>query len=125
MDKALRADVDTRLAAATTDLPAADGSSVRVHVGGVDQWRDPHDWPPPDHQLAAWHLHAGGRLRTSPANESLPTPTDTIQATPPPRSAAQRDHGPVGTVSFVSRARSAAPATARPTTPLPRQGSNQ
>ena len=35
---------------------------MRVHVGGIDDWRDLRDWPPPRAQPLRLHLHAGGRL---------------------------------------------------------------
>jgi uncharacterized protein len=34
---------------------------VRVHVGGVDQWRDLEAWPPREGSQA-WYLNGGGRL---------------------------------------------------------------
>lgn len=79
MDKTLRADVDSWLAQAAGDTPTPDGSPVRVHVGGLDQWRDLPDWPPSGYQPTAWHLHPGGALRTSPVGESDP---DTYQYDP-------------------------------------------
>lgn len=48
------------------------GAPVRVHVGGVQQWRDLHDWPPPGYRPAEWHLQPGGGLSLEPVPESTP-----------------------------------------------------
>jgi putative CocE/NonD family hydrolase len=73
MDKTLRAEVEAWLDAAATGAdPLADGLPVRVHVGGVDQWRDLPDWPPPDYESVDWHLHPDGTLADQPAPDSPP-----------------------------------------------------
>jgi uncharacterized protein len=69
VDKALRADVDTWLAA---DDTATNASAVRVHVSGRNEWRDLPDWPPPGCETSTWHLHPGGVLASQPAAESVP-----------------------------------------------------
>lgn len=72
MDRIYRADVDRWLrAAGGRDAPHE--APARVHVGGLDEWRDLPDWPPPDRSPTAWHLHPGGVLDpTSPPSESPP-----------------------------------------------------
>ena len=45
---------------------------VRIHVGGLDEWRDLDAWPPPSTPLAL-HLRAGGGLRDEPSR-SAPAP---------------------------------------------------
>lgn len=69
VDKAYRADLDMWLAAARRDSPPS-GEPVRVHVGGVAEWRDLPDWPPPGYQPTAWHLHPDGVLSTDAAPAS-------------------------------------------------------
>jgi uncharacterized protein len=69
MDKALRADVDTWLAAAGAGSEPGEGA-VRVHVGGLNEWQNLPDWPPPGYETCTWHLHPGGVLATHPGAES-------------------------------------------------------
>jgi uncharacterized protein len=45
---------------------------VRVHVGGLDEWRDLRDWPPPRSREWRLHLRPGGRLATAEPDPSLP-----------------------------------------------------
>lgn len=71
-DKDYRREVDASLAALAAGDPAVSQPSVRVHVGGADQWRELPDWPPPDSTPTSWHLHPGGHLATTPASPSLP-----------------------------------------------------
>ncbi|HEY7483785.1 MAG TPA: CocE/NonD family hydrolase, partial [Streptosporangiaceae bacterium] len=39
---------------------APEDPPVRVHVGGVDSWRDLPDWPPPGYRATTWHLQPAG-----------------------------------------------------------------
>ncbi|HKE63039.1 MAG TPA: CocE/NonD family hydrolase [Micromonosporaceae bacterium] len=74
MDPDYRTDVDAWITAAAD--PTAPGPAsltpVRVHVGGVDEWRELPDWPPPGITTAEWHLHPDGRLATEPAPDGAP-----------------------------------------------------
>lgn len=72
MDRHYRADVDGWLRAAAGGTDAPDGAPVRVHVGGVHEWRDLPDWPPPGYSPTAWHLHPEARLATTPAPNGSP-----------------------------------------------------
>jgi putative CocE/NonD family hydrolase len=72
VDRAYTDDVDAALDALVRDGSAFPGSSVRVHVGGADEWRELADWPPPGTAARAWHLHAGGRLAPEPAPPADP-----------------------------------------------------
>jgi hypothetical protein len=47
---------------------------VRVHVGGVGEWRNLRDWPPPRAEPLRLHLHGNGRLA---AARPQPSPPDT------------------------------------------------
>jgi putative CocE/NonD family hydrolase len=47
--------------------PAVREHPVRVHVGGLNQWRDYPQWPPPGARPTPWYLHAGGGLHTTAA----------------------------------------------------------
>ncbi len=67
-----QADVYGWLRAAAQGSHAPGGALVRVHVGGVEEWRDLPDWPPPGCSPTAWHLHAEGRLATTPAPNGSP-----------------------------------------------------
>ncbi|MDR0360131.1 MAG: CocE/NonD family hydrolase, partial [bacterium] len=72
MDRAYRADVDCWLRAAAGGTVHHD-APVRVHVGGLDEWRDLPDWPPPGCSPTTWHLHPEGALDpTCPPSESPP-----------------------------------------------------
>lgn len=62
IDKTYRADVDMWLRAAAGGGGEPAGVPIRVHVGGVDEWRSLPDWPPPDYPSSVWHLHPDGRL---------------------------------------------------------------
>jgi putative CocE/NonD family hydrolase len=44
---------------------------VRIHVGGVNEWRDLVDWPPPIH-ASVWFLQPEGALANSPPPTSAP-----------------------------------------------------
>ena len=66
LDQPYKAEVMTWLRAAGGGAAVPDQPSVRVHVGGADQWRDLPDWPPA-HQPTSWHLHPQGRLASTPA----------------------------------------------------------
>jgi putative CocE/NonD family hydrolase len=73
LDRTYRADVDRWLGAAAAGADPLGGTApVRVHVGGMDQWRDLPDWPPPGYQPIRWHLHPGGTLADLPAPDSPP-----------------------------------------------------
>jgi hypothetical protein len=56
---------------------ALDGSAsggVRVHVGGVDEWRDLDSWPPHS-RSTPWHLRPGGGLEAPrPGTDGPPAP---------------------------------------------------
>jgi putative CocE/NonD family hydrolase len=71
IDKPYRADLDTWLHAAAHNTQPA-GDPVRVHIGGIGQWRDLPDWPPPGYQPTTWHLHPAGTLTTDPPPPSPP-----------------------------------------------------
>ncbi|MDQ3794517.1 MAG: hypothetical protein M3316_02375 [Actinomycetota bacterium] len=45
---------------------------VRVHVGGISEWRDYPDFPPPGVEPERWQLHAGGRLAPETPGDSQP-----------------------------------------------------
>ena len=45
---------------------------VRIHVGGVGEWRDYPDFPPPGARPERWHLHGGGRLAPTPPGPCEP-----------------------------------------------------
>jgi uncharacterized protein len=88
MDRPYRADVDGWLHAVAHGTNALGGAPVRVHVGGADEWRDLPDWPPPGCSPTAWHLHAEGRLATTPAPSGSPPDRYRYDpAQPTPRSA--------------------------------------
>jgi putative CocE/NonD family hydrolase len=72
VDKTYRDDVDEWLRAAARRGAPPVGEPVRVHVGGVDEWRDLPSWPPPGYGPAVWHLHAGRALMTEPPPSSPP-----------------------------------------------------
>lgn len=72
MDKAHTRETDTRVENVARGAAALSRQSVRVHVGGADEWRDLPDWPPPGIRPAAWHLHPGGGLSITPAPASEP-----------------------------------------------------
>jgi len=86
-DAAYRADVDAWIAAAAdptlTDPTASGGAPIRVHIGGVDEWRDLPDWPVPGTTTAAWHLHPDGRLTTAPVPDGSPPRHYTYDPTQP------------------------------------------
>jgi putative CocE/NonD family hydrolase len=72
MDKNYKNEVNTCVGKLVRGDRAVDRSSVRIHVSGVDQWRDLVDWPPPDVTSVTWHLQPGGGLDTTPAPDSEP-----------------------------------------------------
>lgn len=72
MDKTYKADIDTCVDAVFRGEAALTRPSVTVHVGGVNQWRELPDWPPPGHRSATWHLQPHGGLSTEPPPESEP-----------------------------------------------------
>jgi putative CocE/NonD family hydrolase len=39
---------------------------VRIHVGGVDVWREYPEWPPPGYEPRNWYLQPNGGLGTTP-----------------------------------------------------------
>jgi uncharacterized protein len=61
IDRGYRVDVDAWLRAAAGGA-VPEGHAVRLHVGGVNQWRDLADWPPPGYAPTVWHLHGDGVL---------------------------------------------------------------
>ncbi len=71
-DRSHTRETDTCVEAIARGEAALEGSSVRVHVGGVNEWRDLPAWPPPDYQPTVWHLQPGGGLSTTPAHASEP-----------------------------------------------------
>ncbi|MGH3839247.1 MAG: CocE/NonD family hydrolase, partial [Pseudonocardiaceae bacterium] len=71
-DKTYTAEVDGCIDAALRGEPAVTDSSVRVHVGGADEWRELSDWPPPGYLPTVWYLHPAGRLDTSSPPRSPP-----------------------------------------------------
>lgn len=72
IDKTYRDDVDMWLRAAADGGGEPAGDPVRVHVGGVDEWRDLPEWPPPGYRPTVWHLHPAGALSTDPPSASPP-----------------------------------------------------
>jgi uncharacterized protein len=69
-------------AAARRGRPPAD-PPVRLHVGGAG-WCELPDWPPPEYQPTAWHLHPGGVLAIEPPSNSPPDRYRYDPATPTP-----------------------------------------
>jgi uncharacterized protein len=49
---------------------AGQGSSVRVYVGGAQEWRDLAEWPPTGSAAQRWYLAGDMSLRTDPAPDS-------------------------------------------------------
>lgn len=47
-----------------------DTKPVRIFVMGTNMWRDEDDWPLPDTQYTAYHLHASGGLATEPPSDT-------------------------------------------------------
>src|SRR5262249_38697797 len=66
-----RADRDAWIAAADRDQ-TPDSAPVRVHVGGVNEWRELADWPPPGTRSSMWYLHPDGGLATDPPPTCTP-----------------------------------------------------
>jgi putative CocE/NonD family hydrolase len=71
VDRGYRADRNAWIAAARSGT-APTSAPVRVHVGGVNQWRELADWPPPEVSPSVWHLQPDGGLATNPAPTSTP-----------------------------------------------------
>lgn len=71
-DRAYTGELDACIDAAIAGKPLVAETSVRVHVGGADEWRELPDWPPPGYRPVDWHLRPGGGLATEPAPESAP-----------------------------------------------------
>jgi putative CocE/NonD family hydrolase len=80
---------------ATAGEPAGAGAfrefPVRVHVGGVDQWREYPDWPPPGIEPQRWYLQPDGGLARSaptvagPLKDFIYDPADPTPAVGGPR----------------------------------------
>jgi len=98
VDKAYGADVDGWLHAAAGRAGADRGAHVRLHVGGVNEWRDLPDWPPPDYVSTVFHLHPGGALSVEPAPASSPDRFryDPAQPTPAVGGAVENFDGTAG-----------------------------
>ncbi|MDB5538171.1 MAG: CocE/NonD family hydrolase, partial [Devosia sp.] len=45
---------------------------VRIHISGVDEWRDYDAFPPGPETPQTWHLHSGGLLAPSPPSPGGP-----------------------------------------------------
>lgn len=71
-DKSYTAEIDACLDAVAGGETAITRPSVRVHVGGANEWRELPDWPPPDHEPVIWYLQPGSGLATTPAPASEP-----------------------------------------------------
>ncbi len=71
-NRAYRREVDACLDAIARGEIAIARPSVRLHVGGVNEWRELPDWPPPGYQPVAWHLQPDGGLAITPAPASAP-----------------------------------------------------
>jgi putative CocE/NonD family hydrolase len=69
IDQGYRVDIDAWLRAAAGGA-VPQGQPVRIHVGGVNEWRDLADWPPPGYAPTVWHLHAEGVLALDPPADS-------------------------------------------------------
>lgn len=98
IDKTYRADVDTWLRAAADGGRQPDNDPVRVHVGGIDDWRNLPDWPPPGYPPCVWHLHPNGRLVTDrpPASSADRYRYDPAQPTPAVGGAVENFDGTAG-----------------------------
>ena len=98
MDRAYRAEVDVWLRAAATGTDP-DAVPVRVHVGGLDQWRDLPDWPPPGYTAVEWRLQPDGALAERPAPDSPPDRYryDPVEPTPAVGGAMENFDGGAGT----------------------------
>lgn len=54
------------------DAGALRDKPVRLHISGLDEWREFDAYPPGVPDLQIWHLHPGNVLSTRPVKEALP-----------------------------------------------------
>lgn len=71
-DQSYTGEVDACVDAIARGHMAVGRESVRLHVGGAEEWREFPDWPPPGYQTIAWHLRPDGGLAPTPAAPSEP-----------------------------------------------------